>query len=157
MWPDNLVGFRQKEISNLATYYQEHGYTSEEEKEKAINEWPPFRRSIKLQVTQRTNLFESYTDLLRESKEDMKNIIVILNLMLVISASTAAAERGFSKLSIEKISLHTRLNNKTLSNIMHTGIENIPVTKFDSRPILNDCQCKVSNTLEDTKQKAKKT
>ena len=152
-----MVGFRQKEISNLATYYQEHSYTSEEEKEKAINECSPFRRSIKLQMTQRTNLFEIYTDLLRESKEDMKNINVILNLMLVISTSAAAAERGFSKLNIKKTSLHTRLNSKTLSNKMHTGIENIPVTKFDSRPILNDCQCKVNNTLEDTKQKTKKT
>ena len=71
----------------------------------------------------------------------MKNILVILNLMLVISASTAAAaaaavECDFSKLNIEEPSLHTNLNSKTLSNIMRIGIENIPVTKFDSRPIL---------------------
>ena len=52
--------------------------------------------------------------------------------MLVISASTAAAERGFSKLNIEK-------TTETLSNIMRTGIENIPATKFDSRLILKRC------------------
>ena len=56
--------------------------------------------------------------------------------MLVISASTAAAESGFSKLNIEKTSLCTRLNSKTLSNIMHIDIGNIHVTKFDLRPIL---------------------
>ena len=66
----------------------------------------------------------------------MTNIIVILKLMLVISASTAAAERRFSKLNIEKTSLRTRLDSKTLSNIMRIGTENIPVTKFDSRPIV---------------------
>ena len=66
----------------------------------------------------------------------MTNIIVILKLMLVISTSTAAAERRFSKLNIEKTSLRTRLDSKTLSNIMRIGTENIPVTKFDSRPIL---------------------
>ena len=81
-------------------------------------------------------MFEIYTDLLREGREDMKNIHLILNLMLVNSASTAAAERGFPKLNIEKTSLRTRLNSKTLSNIIRIGIENIPVTKFDSRPIL---------------------
>ena len=56
--------------------------------------------------------------------------------MLVISTSTAAAERRFSKLNIEKTSLRTRLDSKTLSNIMRIGTENIPVTKFDSRPIV---------------------
>ena len=61
-----------------------------------------FTRSAKLQVTQRKSLFEIYTDLLREGREDMKNILVILNLMLVISASAAAPERGFLKLNNEK-------------------------------------------------------
>ena len=136
LWPDNLVGFGQKEISNIVTYYQKHNCISEEEKEKAINGWPLCRKSVKLQVKQRKNLFEIYTDLLREGREDMKNILVILNIMLVISASTAATERGFSKVNIEKTTLRTRLNRKTLSNIMHIGIENIPVTKFDSRTVL---------------------
>ena len=68
----------------------------------------------------------------------MENILVVLNIMLVISASAAAAaaESGFSKLNIEKTSLHTRLNSKFLSSIMRSGVENIPVTKFDSWAIL---------------------
>ena len=73
-------------------------------------------------------MFEIYTDLLREGREGMKNILVILNIMLVISASTAAAERGVSKVNIEKTSLRTRLNSKILRNIMRIGIENIPMT-----------------------------
>ena len=47
----------------------------------------------------RKNLFEIQL-ILREGTEDMKNILVIFNLMLVTSASTAAAECGFSKLNI---------------------------------------------------------
>ena len=30
LWPDNLVGFGQKEISNLVIYCQKHDYISEE-------------------------------------------------------------------------------------------------------------------------------
>ena len=56
--------------------------------------------------------------------------------MLVFSASAAATELGFLKLNIEKTSLFARLNSHTLSNIMRIGIENIPVRKFDLRPIL---------------------
>ena len=48
LWPENLVGFGQKEVSSLVTYYQEHNYISEGEKEKAINEWLLFRISVKL-------------------------------------------------------------------------------------------------------------
>ena len=47
-------------------------------------------------------------------------------------------------------------NGKTLSNIMRVGIENIPVTKFDSRTILKGWLKQVSNILEDTKQKTRK-
>ena len=75
LWPDDLVGFGKKEINNLVTYYQEHNYICEEEK-KAINEWPLFRRSVKLHVTQRINLFEIYTDLLREGREDIKTLLL---------------------------------------------------------------------------------
>ena len=82
-------------------------------------------------------MFKIYTELLQKGRHDMKNIVVVLNIMLVISASAAAAaESGFSKLNIEKTSLHTRLKSKFLSSIMHSGVENIPVTKFDSWAIL---------------------
>ena len=39
------------------------------------------------------------------------------------------------KLNIAKTSLRTRLNSETLSSMMHIGIENIPVTQFDSKPV----------------------
>ena len=55
--------------------------------------------------------------ILREGTEDMKNILVILNLMLVTSASTAAADCGFPKLNIEKTSLHTRLKTLKQHNV----------------------------------------
>ena len=58
---------------------------------------------------ERNNLFEIYIDLLREGIEYMKNIFAILNILLFISASTAALERSFSKLNIKKTSLRTRL------------------------------------------------
>ena len=66
LWPENLVGFGQRAINNLVIYYQEHKYISEVEQEKLVYEWPLFIRSVKLQVAQRNNLFEIYTDLLRE-------------------------------------------------------------------------------------------
>ena len=113
LWSDSLVGFGQKTISNLVTYYREHNYFSEKEKKKtAISEWPLFVRSVKLQVTQRNNLFEIYIDLLRKVRENMKNILAILNIMLFISGSTTAVVLDFSKLNIRKTSLRTGVNKQ---------------------------------------------
>ena len=56
--------------------------------------------------------------------------------MLAVSGSTAAAEGGFWKLNIEKISICIRLNSKLLSNIICIGTENIPEKIFDLRTIL---------------------
>ena len=56
--------------------------------------------------------------------------------MLAVSGSTAAAEGGFWKLNIEKISICTRLNSKLLSNIICIGTGNIPEKIFDLRTIL---------------------
>ena len=36
LWPDNLIGFEQKEISKLVTYYQEHNYISEKKRKKQL-------------------------------------------------------------------------------------------------------------------------
>ena len=106
-----MVGFGQKEISDLATKNKKHYYISEDEKEKVINEWPLFRRSVKLQATQRTNLFKIYTYLLQECREDMKNIL-ILNIILVISASTAAAKRAQLTFTRSKSTIETLVKDK---------------------------------------------
>ena len=88
----------------------------------------PVHKICQIKSDTMKNLFEIYTDMSREGKEDMKNILVTLNLMLVFSASAATTERGFLKLNTDKTSLCTRLSSETLSYIMRIGIENIPVT-----------------------------
>ena len=116
LWPDNLVGFGKKTISNLVTYYQVHNYIYLQ-KEKAINEWPLFRRSVKLKVTHRKNLFEIYTDSMGEGTENMKNILAILKIMLFTSASTAAVERRLQNCTLRKPLFALNLaSRKTLSN-----------------------------------------
>ena len=56
--------------------------------------------------------------------------------MMAISASTAAAERGFSKMNLEKTSPCTRMGSKTLSNLKRIGVDGIPIKMFDSKAIL---------------------
>ena len=57
-------------------------------------------------------MFEIYIDLLREVRENMKNILAILNIVLFISASTTAVVLGFLKLNIRKTSLLSGVNKQ---------------------------------------------
>ena len=49
----------------------------------------------KTQLSTKKVLFEIYIDILREARANMKNIIVLLNVMVVILADTVAVEQGF--------------------------------------------------------------
>ena len=49
----------------------------------------------KTQLPTKKVLFDIYIDILREARANMKNIIVLLNIMVVILADTVAVEQGF--------------------------------------------------------------
>ena len=68
---------------------------SEAERKRAISEWPLFRQVAKTQLSTKKVLFEIYIDILREARANMKNIVVLLNVMVVILADTVAVEQGF--------------------------------------------------------------
>ena len=44
-----------------------------------------------------------YTDTLKENDEDMKGMLLLLEIMMTFSASTAACKRGFSAMNYQKM------------------------------------------------------
>ena len=64
-----------------------------------------------------TNLFEVFWCSLLENPTEQKNILLLLQIMMTISISTATCEKVFSKLNIEKTSLHMRISSSMMSCI----------------------------------------
>ena len=58
---------------------------------------------------------------------------LLLKIMMTISASTAACERGFSSMNNEKNDLRTRLNNETLDDILRININGKPFEDFNHK------------------------
>ena len=135
-WPISLVGSGQREISNLVTHCQEHNYISQEEKEKS-NQWMAAMQKIgEITGDIKKEFVQNLYWFVKKGQRGHERHSVILNIILAVSGSTAAAEGGFWKLNIEKTSICTRLNSKLLSNIICIVTENITEKIFNLRTIL---------------------
>ena len=54
----------------------------------------------------------------KKFKEELPNILAVVNLILSIPPSSAEAERGFSQLKLVKSNLRSNLDQKTLNNLL---------------------------------------
>ena len=59
-------------------------------------------------------------------------MIVLLEIMMTVSPSTAACKRGFSCMNHEKTSLRSALREDTLDNIMRINIDGSPLDDFET-------------------------
>ena len=106
-WPSLFPGTQLKrtwgdeEVVSLAGYYEKHSLITAEEKTLSIKQWPLFRSKV-LQVKDPTQEdLEIFVDILSGSTEDIEGMVVLLKIMMTISASAAACERGFSCMNDE--------------------------------------------------------
>ena len=129
-----------KEIASLLDYYQKYNYITKEENVKAKNEWA----SLKVDALQRRNSgkksyiapYDIYSSLLKSqsAREEMPNILVLVEIMMSISVSTASCERGFSQMNNEKSSLRTRMKPEILDDVLRINVERISIEDFDPIP-----------------------
>ena len=100
VWPKSFTAenaaFGCEEIEVLSNYYSEQQYNSAEEANCMIEEWPILRDRVSTHP--QNELILVYSDLLKEACTELKSILI-----MTISASTAACERGFLAMNREKL------------------------------------------------------
>ena len=77
---------------------------------------------------------EIFVDIMSGSTEDAEGMAVLFKIMMTISASTAACERGFLCMNDEKTSLRTHLFNDTLNNILRINVNGPLIEEFTPFP-----------------------
>ena len=138
-WPSTFRGTKElrtwgnEDVIALASYYEENHYITKEEKQLAIQQWPLFRQRV-LQRKEGKKDIEIYQEILKENLDDVKGMAVLLTIMLTISSSTAACERGFSCMNSQKTDLRTRLAEESLNDIMFLSVNGPSVDDFDASP-----------------------
>ena len=93
------------------------------------------------------SFYEVYTLLLIEEPEDICNILVIVELMIIISPSTAGCERSFHIVNLVKNKLRTRLLNDTMNILLKIAEGGASIEDFDPNPVI-DLWVRASNMKE---------
>lgn len=88
---------------------------SAEEKTSIIAQWPALRTRLVRQKASNPN--DVFSNLLTSRPDGIKDCVLLLDLMLTLSPSTAKCERGFSSMNQLKSNLRTTLAQNTLSDL----------------------------------------
>ena len=118
-------------------------------KDSALGEWPVLKQYLLQRRKHCTGKLRSFSDvyvtLLIEQPEDVGNILVLVEIMVVISPSTAGCERSFHLVNLVKNKLRTRLGNDTLNILLKIAESGASIDDFDPNPVI-DLWLKLSNT-----------
>ena len=112
-------GLDQLEI--LTEFYVKNFFITSEESSLALRHWPLFRTRVSKCRNQA--LYDVYSDLLKENDDDIKGMLLMLELMMTFSGSTAACERGFSSMNWQKTNLRTTMAHETLVNVIRINVD----------------------------------
>ena len=82
-------------------------------------------------------LLQVYGKLLRDRPARFKNILVLVDLMLTLSPSTAECERQFSSMNRIKTALRNRLSNDSLQALMKINCDGPSDNDFDPEEAIN--------------------
>ena len=77
-----------------------------------------------------------YANLLSSRPDSLKHILVLVELMLSLSSSTAKCERCFSAMSRIKTNLKTRMEQRTLSDLLRIKGMDCEINDFDPNPAI---------------------
>ena len=109
-----LATYGNREVNSLVEHFS--NYLTEEEETSIIAQWPALRTRLVRQKAISPN--DVFSNLLASRPDDIKDCLILLDLMLTLSPSTAKCERGFSAMNHLKCNLRTTLGQNTLSDLM---------------------------------------
>ena len=101
----HLATYGNLEVKSLVEHFS--NYLTEEEERNITAQWPALRTRLVRQKAISPN--DVFSNLLASRPDDVKDCLVLLDLMLTLSPSTAKCERGFSAMNHLKCNLRTTL------------------------------------------------
>ena len=136
-WPSGqnaLAVYGAEEIQALADHYQ--SLLSEEERDNMPTEWVTLKQHVGHFRT--SPMLQVYGDLLRSPPEELQNVLILVEMMLTLSPSTAECERQFSCMNRVKTSLRNSLSQDTLQALMKIGCDGPQDTDYSPDAAVDD-------------------
>ena len=110
-----LATYGNRDVKSLVEHFS-NNYLTEEEETNIISMWPALHTRL---VSQKAiSLNDVFSNLLASRPDDNKDCLILLDLMLTSTPSTAKCNLGFSVMNHLKCNLRTILGQNTLSDLM---------------------------------------
>lgn len=122
----DLATYGNKEVRSLVDYF--HHFFSDDGKQRIIEQWPILRERLARQKMHKT--LDVFSNILMSPPDDVKDCLVLIDLLVTLSQSTAKCERGFSTMNQLKNSMRTLMNQGTLTALMRVRSSNLNVANF---------------------------
>ena len=106
----DLAIYGSNEVLALVQYFQH--FLSSEERQQIILQWPFIRARLSRQ--RMNKLIDVFSNLLMSKPDDVKDCLILNDLLVTLSPSTAKCECGFSSMNQLKSNLRTSMGQDTL-------------------------------------------
>ena len=131
--PQTLAAYGYNEIRSLVQYF---GYLlTEKEKENILDQWPMLRTRLSRQKA--NNPVDVFANLLASKPDDVKDCLVLVDLMMTLSPSTAKCERSFSAMNQLKSNVRTRISQGSLVDLMRVRSSDVSTKEYCPGPAIS--------------------
>ena len=131
--PQTLAAYGYNEIRSLVQYF---GYLlTEKEKENILDQWPILRTRLSRQKA--NNPVDVFANLLASKPDDVKDCLVLVDIMMTLSPSTAKCERSFSAMNQLKSNVRTRISQGSLVDLMRVRSSDVSTKEYCPGPAIS--------------------
>ena len=116
----DLTTYGNKDFRSPVDYF--HHFLSDDETQRIIEQWPILRQRLATWKMHRT--LDVFSNIV------MSPCLVLIDLLITLSPSTAKCKRGFSTMNQLKNSMRTLMNQDTFTALMRVRSSNLSVTNF---------------------------
>ncbi|XP_063964486.1 zinc finger protein 862-like [Lytechinus pictus] len=141
LWPedDKLQDYGNEEVKTLAGHFRRGLAAAGVDTTKVGVEWELLK--ARLNSKSDLNNFKKnslpWSSIIPTVKEELPNICAILDLVLTIPASSAEAERGFSRLKNLKTTMRTCLKDDRVTDQLLIMLHSEEISSFDPHPAIS--------------------
>ncbi|XP_039398884.1 sperm flagellar protein 2 isoform X4 [Mauremys reevesii] len=130
LWPDKIKQeFGEREVSILTKHYEPILEGANVKVDEVDTEWS----MLKLELYDRFQNIRSLTwdSVNSDYSHKYPNILMLVDLILTLPASSAEAERGFSQMKLTMMQLHSKGMSESVTDLMIIQLNSPDIKKFD--------------------------
>ncbi|CAM5113172.1 unnamed protein product [Eretmochelys imbricata] len=130
LWPDKIKQeFGEREVSILTKHYEPILEGANVKVDEVDTEWS----MLKLELYDRFQNIRSLTwdSVNSDYSHKYPNILMLVDLILTLPASSAEAERGFSQVKLTMMQLHSKGMSESVTDLMIIQLNSPDIKKFD--------------------------